>query len=275
MDEDLWSVLSKATENELEEFVDLLKDKWSIERTNHRNVGELRIKLHDILKRQGGHDIANLFRGFTGPTWLVVAQGAAKAMGVEYLSYWDISRLEEEIFVRSFQLLLSQMTPVQLVELRANLLAQGVEQPDAVIDALKNGVPGASAAGLILALRATGFGAYKGLIMIAQALSKAVIGRGLQFATGPLLMNALKIALGPVGWVVSAAITAVSFGGPAYKSEISDLRILQRGNLLLWSLLCALVDCIGFRVSMRSSWAFKRPKLSRVEEVGIRDHRPF
>lgn len=66
----------------------------------------------------------------------------------------------------------------------------------------------------------TGFLMYKILVIVANSIAKALIGRGLSLGANAALVKALGVFAGPIGWTVSGIWTIVSICGPAYRKTI-------------------------------------------------------
>lgn len=79
--------------------------------------------------------------------------------------------------------------------------------------------PAASAA-LIAAGRLGGFTTYKLALVVANAVSKALLGRGLPFIVNPMLMRTVGVVLGPIGWVVTGLWTLADMASPAYRVTV-------------------------------------------------------
>lgn len=79
--------------------------------------------------------------------------------------------------------------------------------------------PAASAA-LIAAGRMGGFATYKVSLIVANAVSKALLGRGLPFAVNATVARTIGALLGPIGWVVTGAWTLADMASPAYRVTV-------------------------------------------------------
>lgn len=79
--------------------------------------------------------------------------------------------------------------------------------------------PGASAA-LLAAGRAGGFATYKLALIVANAVSKALLGRGLPLAVNATLSRTIGVLLGPIGWVVTGVWTLADMASPAYRVTV-------------------------------------------------------
>jgi uncharacterized protein YaaW (UPF0174 family) len=79
--------------------------------------------------------------------------------------------------------------------------------------------PAASAA-LIVAGRAGGFATYKLSLVVANAVSKALLGRGLPLAVNATVARTVGVVLGPIGWVVTGLWTLADMASPAYRVTV-------------------------------------------------------
>ncbi|VVE57494.1 hypothetical protein PAN31108_05207 [Pandoraea anhela] len=78
----------------------------------------------------------------------------------------------------------------------------------------------ATSAALIAAGRMGGFATYELSLIVANAVSKALLGRGLPFAVNATVSRTIGVLLGPVGWVVTGAWTLADMASPAYRVTV-------------------------------------------------------
>jgi uncharacterized protein YaaW (UPF0174 family) len=78
----------------------------------------------------------------------------------------------------------------------------------------------AIAAAIQAAIRAGKFPAYRIAVIVANAVVKAVIGRGLPVVVNAALTRVMGILAGPIGWVLTGIWTTVDIAGPAYRVTI-------------------------------------------------------
>lgn len=64
---------------------------------------------------------------------------------------------------------------------------------------------------------AGGFQSYQITLMVVNAVSRALLGRGLTFAANSTLARTLGVVAGPIGWAVTGAWTAIDLAGPAFR----------------------------------------------------------
>ena len=81
-----------------------------------------------------------------------------------------------------------------------------------------------------------GFKSYQILVIVANAISKALFGTGLKFATNAALTRIASVLTGPIGWIITGLWTAVDIAGPAYRITIpavfavATLRLKSKAN---------------------------------------------
>ena len=75
-------------------------------------------------------------------------------------------------------------------------------------------------AAFIAAGRAGGFATYRIALIVANAVSKALLGRGLPLAVNATLTRTIGAFLGPIGWVVTGVWTLADMASPAYRVTV-------------------------------------------------------
>lgn len=71
-----------------------------------------------------------------------------------------------------------------------------------------------------IAIRASGFAAYRLAVVVVSTVAKALLERGLQFGAFVLLTRAISVLAGPVGWALNSLWLATDLAGPAYRITI-------------------------------------------------------
>jgi uncharacterized protein YaaW (UPF0174 family) len=79
--------------------------------------------------------------------------------------------------------------------------------------------PGALAV-MIQTARLGGFATYKIATIVAHAVAKAILGRGLGFGASALVTKGVSVALGPIGWAITAVWTLADLSSPAYRVTV-------------------------------------------------------
>jgi len=175
--------------------------------------GDHRLYADDIaaeIQRYGGNTFANIFRGGKGVPYIEVVRDVADQLKVNYNSNADVATIEHQIQMKVLEKAYEQMSE----EERAQLLKElGVS----ITSSIPSALPVIAIQG---AIRLGGFAAYKIALIIANAVAKALIGRGLSFALNRALTQVVKVFVGPVGLAVTAVWTLVDLAGPAYRVTI-------------------------------------------------------
>ncbi|MGF6596300.1 uncharacterized protein YaaW (UPF0174 family) [Paraburkholderia sp. GAS448] len=78
----------------------------------------------------------------------------------------------------------------------------------------------AAGAAFIAAGRMGGFATYKLSLIVANAVSKALLGRGLPLAVNATVARTIGVLLGPIGWVVTGVWTLADMASPAYRVTV-------------------------------------------------------
>lgn len=178
----------------------------------------------DELERFGGNTIANFFRG-GGVDYRTIVTGVAKKLKVNFNKKSDVAIIEWNILMKIFTDSLDKMSEEELMKLAKEM---GVPigrytrfSKQIVINVLQ------------IAIKKSGFAAYKIAVIVANAIAKALLGRGLSFAANATLTRFVSIFAGPIGWVLMALWTAIDIAGPAYRVtipcvvQIAYMRILS------------------------------------------------
>ena len=78
----------------------------------------------------------------------------------------------------------------------------------------------AADATLIAAGRFGGFVTYRLALIVANAVSKALLGRGLPLGANATISRTIGMLLGPIGWVVTGVWTLADMASPAYRVTV-------------------------------------------------------
>lgn len=177
--------------------------------------GKYAEEIADEIRRYGGNTAMNLLRG-EGPAydevvWRVTRK-IKKPKGerrpnrdtkVEALELWILKSIIAEAYGRASE------------EEKKQLLAEFSKSANKKIDY----TPGVPLAGLLAqaGVRVSGFLAYQYAVLVANAVAKQVLGRGLTLAVNASLTRSVGIFAGPIGLAISAIWLAITVTGPAYR----------------------------------------------------------
>lgn len=168
-----------------------------------------RALLVEVIKRYGGHTIMNFFRGGQGVPYREIVRDVASHMGVKTNKDEACESMEATIIMVVLKKAFEDMTEEQRDEMFKEF--GGV---------YKTGAGPAAFAVLQGLIKASGFRAFKMTLIVVNALSKAILGRGLTLAGNAALMRALGAFAGPIGWAVTAVWTIFDLGSPAYRVTV-------------------------------------------------------
>jgi uncharacterized protein YaaW (UPF0174 family) len=157
-----------------------------------------------------GHGVAVVapFRAldYTVATQREILSDVCDKLKVEHDSQSDVETIELNLLMKILADSMEKMTPEQLKEIVSTLdLKTTCYTKQAVVAALQVGV------------KMSGFVAYQIAVIVANAIAKAVVGRGLAPAANAGLARAVGIFAGPIGWAITAVWTLIDVAGPAYR----------------------------------------------------------
>jgi len=214
-DKDINPVLEIASNEDLETLVDLLSSKLTEMLTPHEAYKEHspdHQKYADLIAKEiremGGNTFGNLTRG-EGPAYHEIVCDVAKKVKAPHNKDAGIEGIEDAILETILKKALKGMSE----EERAELLEEmGGKQ------GLSKG--GVTTAALIHIFRSGGFYSYQLTLIIANQVTRAILGHGLKLAANAGLMRWASILTGPVGMAISGIWTVADLTGPAYKVTV-------------------------------------------------------
>lgn len=158
----------------------------------------------------GANSFATMLRGGKGVLYKEVLQDVADKLSIKGVKDVDAYNAERKIIINLLEKSLAEMTEEDRKSFayEFNITNLGSYSPEALLGAFQ------------MIFRAGGFQSYKLTLVIANAVMKAVFGRGLSFAGNAALTRTVSIATGPIGWAVLGLWTAVDIAGPAYRVTI-------------------------------------------------------
>lgn len=165
-------------------------------------------EIAEELQHYGGNTFANTFRG-SGVPYREILTDVAKKQKVNFNSDNSVELIEQYILQSIMQKAIEKMSEEELKNFLTEMNAGKMI-----------GTKQAMTAGALTALRLGGFGTYKMAVVVANAVAKSLLGRGLTFAGNATLTRTLGVALGPIGWIITVLWTAIDIASPAYRVTI-------------------------------------------------------
>lgn len=223
-DTDLVEVLTSADAEDLSILTDHITDKGdgrlSLSSDTCKKLvdarvagefsAEIRALIGEELQRFGGNSLVNLMRGGTGVTYSEIARDVADHVKAKFPTKAECAEVEMAILLRVLEQAYEQMTEEEKKKL--------FEEFGAFYKG--EGAGPASMASLIAAIKLSGFGFYKLAAVVANAVAKALLGRGLGFGAAAAMMRGISVFAGPVGWAITAIWTAFDLASPAYRVTV-------------------------------------------------------
>lgn len=160
------------------------------------------------LQKFGGNTFMNAIRG-GGVTYREILIDVCKHMKVNFNKNVEIEFIEDSLLRKCAEDAIEKMEPEDLKELIQSLDIKTTSySKQAMVAALQT------------AIRLGGFTPYKIAVIVANSVCRALLGRGLTFAGNMMLTRYISIFAGPIGWMLTAAWTAIDIAGPAYRVTI-------------------------------------------------------
>ncbi len=225
-DDDLLPVIRSASSDDLGVLVEYIhkvynEDLSSIPAFKEQNPradekiydGDHRLYADDIaaeIQRYGGNSFSNVFRGGKGVAYIDVVRDVADQLKVSYNNNASAAMIENQIQMKVLEKAYAEMSETERAELLNGL---GVN----IIGAIPASLPVIAVQGAILT---SGFAAYRLAVIVANAIAKALLGKGLTIAGNAALTRVIGAFAGPIGWAITGLWTLVDLAGPAYRVTI-------------------------------------------------------
>lgn len=172
---------------------------------NHNEYIEL---ILEEIQTFGGNSFANMLRG-GGVKYKEILCEVCDKMKVNYNKNSSTTRIEENLFMKILEDSIEKMTVEDLKELLDTLNLKTT-----------NYTKNALMIGLQTAIKQGGFKSYQIALIVANAVWKAIFGKGLSFVANKTLTKYMSIFAGPIGWAITGVWTAIDVAGPAYRVTI-------------------------------------------------------
>lgn len=161
----------------------------------------------------GGNTIATMFRGGKGVLYEEILDDVCDQLKVKKNKEDSVADKENLVLLKIIEQSLHSMTEGQRMDF-AKIVG---------INNISLFTPEALLAGAQTAFKLGGFKSYQLTLIVVNAVSKAILGRGLTFAGNAALMRSLSVWVGPIGWALTGLWTVVDIAGPAYRVTIPSV----------------------------------------------------
>ena len=217
-DMDLTPLIEKCSNEDLEPLVGYIKkadwtegltnkDLYKFHNPDHKKYASL---IENEIREFGGNSFVNVFRG-TGPSYAEVVRDVADKLKANYNKKSSTADVENAILIKVASDAWDKMSEEERRQF-LNEMGIGIGS-----GSIPKALP---VAALQVAIKASGFLAYKLALIIANAIAKVILGRGLMFGTNMVLARSIAVFAGPIGWIITGLWTAIDLAGPAYRVTI-------------------------------------------------------
>lgn len=233
-DADLTPLFKKCTDEDLDTIVQYIINKKKLtEKITSNSEYKLYAPKHtkyidlivDEIQRYGGDSIVNFFRR-RGVRYREIVENVADKFSVKYNNNMSTAKIEELIIANLIKKAWGKMTEEDrikfLKDANVDINKLDSKQKKVLIDGDFDLLKGLDITIIFLQIliNVTGFKAYQMAVIVANIVSKVILGQGLTFAGNAALTRSIAIFAGPVGWVLSGILMVPLFSGPAYRVTI-------------------------------------------------------
>ena len=202
----LVKIITEDKDGNIRDSEDLtLQDEYKKYHPNHQRYWRLIVADYQYF---GGNTLVSMFRG-KGVLYEEMLRDTCSDMKVNLPKNASIETKERNLLLKIIERSLEEMTDKEKEEFLKSLDLNSANLTTPVIMAT-----------LQTAILAGGFYSYQLAVIVANSIAKALLGQGLLFATNTAITRGLAVFAGPIGWAVTAGLTAVSLAGPAKRVTI-------------------------------------------------------
>jgi len=163
----------------------------------------------------GGNTLVTIFRGGKGVFYREILMDVCDHMKVRYDKKASVEKIELSLLFSLIQKSLNEMSEEELEVV--------VKELDLDLLNRKNLNAAAVAAAIQALINSSGFAAYKMALIVANAVSKFILGQGIKFGSNIVITRTLSIFAGPIGWIFTGLWTLIDIAGPAYRVTIPSV----------------------------------------------------
>ena len=223
-EQELLSLLQRADNEDLRVLADIITtNKKGGHRPNElltmrdkyatcypHNMRALVPDIVDELQCYGANTVMTLLRGGNGVCYHTILRDVAKKLKVSFNKNTSDENIERYILQKMFDDLVEKLSEAELRTLAESMnirLVAGLTK-QAIIAILQ------------AAIRRGGFQSYIFIVVAANAIARALLGRGLSLAANAMLMRLTSMFVSPIGIALNILWTVIDIAGPAYRVTI-------------------------------------------------------
>lgn len=160
----------------------------------------------------GANSFATIARGGKGVLYREVLIDVCDKMKVNYNAASPVDVIEFNLLMKVLEDSMAEMSPEDLKRVCKDL---DIRPTSFTAEAITIAIQ--------VMIKTGGFLPYKIALIVANAVVKSLIGRGLSVAANAALTRSMAVFVGPIGWAVSAVWLMVDIAGPAYRVTIPSV----------------------------------------------------
>lgn len=164
------------------------------------------------IQKFGGNTITNIMRGGKGVFYKEIVCDVADKLKVNYNKKQDIDFIEQQILLKVLEKSWEKMS----IDKKEALL-KGIMADTKNINGYRE-FPMAILQSAIIA--GGGYVSYRLSLIVANAIARTTLQRGVSFATSAALSRWVTIFAGAVGWGITALWALFDVSGPAYRVTV-------------------------------------------------------
>ena len=226
-DEELKNLLNQADSSDLSILVDHITDNGkgrsslsseSCKRLiSAKNNNDFTSDIKHLIYREiglfGGNTLMNTVRVGAGVPYKEILCDVAKHLKVSFDKQSSTRDIEIDILYSILEKSVLEMSETEKQELLSQFSPTNAGKYASASGQV-------TMAALQIAIKKSGFAAYKLAAIVANSISKAILGRGLTFAATGTMMKTISAFAGPIGWTITGLWTLKDLSNPAYMVTI-------------------------------------------------------
>lgn len=161
------------------------------------------------LQGYGSNSIATMFRGGNGVYYREILIDVSKKMKVNFNKDSSVEIIERNLLMK---ILIDSIDKMDKEELKKVIKELNLETDNINKQAVL--------AALQVAIKAGGFKSYQLAVIVANAVARQILGRGIALGGNTALARALGVFAGPIGWIIVGLWGVIDIAGPAYRVTI-------------------------------------------------------
>lgn len=167
-------------------------------------------KIAEEIQRFGGNTFANLFRGGKGVFYKEVLTDVCNKLKIEYNSNDSTQHIENALLLKILKDIMDNMDEKQFIEFAKSL---GTKNTNGITPQILLG-------SFQTIFKLGGFKSYQLTVVIANAIAKVLLGKGLSLGANALITRTMAIITGPIGIAITTIWTLFDIASPAFRVTI-------------------------------------------------------